>query len=88
MLYNLLHLLSTNHKCTHAYFIKIYAAQNKIIVRSSLKTLRSSRRMSPSHLPIKMKFRYWFKTFIGLLKIKTFSYLIKYFNTLFSYDIF
>jgi hypothetical protein len=29
MSYNLLHLLSTNHKCTHAYFIKINATQKK-----------------------------------------------------------
>jgi GR25 family glycosyltransferase involved in LPS biosynthesis len=43
--YNLLHLLSTNHKCTHAYFIKTNVAQ---------KIFRSSRRMSPSHLPVKL----------------------------------
>jgi hypothetical protein len=55
MSYNLLHLLSTNHKCTHAYFVKTNAAQNKINVRSSLKILRSSRRMSSSHLPVKLK---------------------------------
>jgi hypothetical protein len=53
--YNLLHLLSTNHKCTHACFIKTNAAQNKIIVRSSLKILEISRRMSPSQLPVKFK---------------------------------
>jgi hypothetical protein len=56
MSYNLLHLLSTNHKCTHACFIKTNAAQNKIIDRSSLKTSRSFRLMSPSHMPVKMKF--------------------------------
>jgi hypothetical protein len=55
MSYNLLHLLSTNYKYTHACFIKTNAAQNKIIVQSSLKILRSSRRMSPSHLPMKLK---------------------------------
>jgi hypothetical protein len=56
MSYNLLHLLSTNHKCTHAYFIETNAAQNKIIIRSFLKMLAISRRMSPSQLPVKLKF--------------------------------
>jgi hypothetical protein len=55
MSYNLLHLLSTNHKYTHTCFIKINTAQNKIIIQSSLKILRSSRRMSPNHLPVKLK---------------------------------
>jgi hypothetical protein len=55
MSYNLLHLLSTNHKCTHACFIKTNAAQNKIIVRSSPKTLKNTRRISSSHLPVKLK---------------------------------
>jgi hypothetical protein len=55
MSYNLLHLLSTNHKYTHACFIKTNAAQNKIIVRSSPKILKRTRRMSPSHLPVKLK---------------------------------
>jgi hypothetical protein len=54
MLYNLLDLLTTNHKCTHVCFIKINAAQ-KIIFRNSLKILRSSRRMSSDHLPVKLK---------------------------------
>jgi hypothetical protein len=35
--------------------IKTNAAQNQIIVRSSLKILKSTRRMSPSHLPMKLK---------------------------------
>jgi hypothetical protein len=41
--------------CTHACFIKINAAQNKIMVRSFLKILEISRRMSPSQLPMKLK---------------------------------
>jgi hypothetical protein len=55
MSYNLFHLLSTNHKCTHACFIKTNAAQNKIIVRSSLKISKSTRRMSSGHHPVKLK---------------------------------
>ena len=46
------HLLSTNHKCAHPC---ITAVQSKIIVRSFLKILRSSRRMSPGQLPMKLK---------------------------------
>jgi hypothetical protein len=53
--HNLRHLLSTNHKCTHTCFVKINAAQNKIIVRCSLKILKNTRRMSPSHLPVKLR---------------------------------
>jgi hypothetical protein len=55
MSYNLLHLLSTNHKCTHACFIKTNAAQNKIMARNSSKILKRTRRISPSHLPVKLK---------------------------------
>jgi len=48
------HLLSINHKCTHPC---ITAVQTTIIVWSFLKTVRNSRRMSPSHLPMKLKIR-------------------------------
>jgi hypothetical protein len=41
--------------CTHTCFIKTNAAQNKIIVRSFLKILEISRRMSPNQLPVKTK---------------------------------
>jgi hypothetical protein len=87
MSYNLLHLMSTDHKFSHACFTKTNAAQNKIVVQSSLKTSRSSRHMSRSHLPVKLKFRCLLKTFICLLKIMTFGPVIKYFNTLFRYNI-
>jgi hypothetical protein len=83
----LLHLLSTNHKCTHGCFIKTNAAQNKIISRSSLKILKSTRRMSPSHLPVKLKSAAKLETFIYSLKVKTFGHIIKYYDTLFYYDI-
>jgi hypothetical protein len=55
MSYNLLHLLSTNHKCTHTCFIKNNAAQNKTTIRCSPKISKNTRRMSPSHLPVKLK---------------------------------
>jgi hypothetical protein len=57
---NLLHLLSTNHKCTHACFIKTNAAQNKIIVQSSPKILKNTRRKSAAsckHLFIRLRLR-------------------------------
>jgi hypothetical protein len=87
MSYNLLHLLSTNHKCTHACFIKTNAAQNKIIVRSFLKISKSSRRMSPSHLAVKLKSAASYKRLLIHLKIKTFGHIIKYYDTLFHYNI-
>ena len=34
--------------------------------------------MSPSHLPVKMKIRWYFKTFIYLLKIEIFDHVIKF----------
>jgi hypothetical protein len=86
MSYNLLHLLSTNHKCTHACFIKTTAAQNKIIVQSSLKISRSSRRMSPSHLPVKLKSAASYKRLFIRFRIKTFGHVIKYYDALFHYD--
>jgi hypothetical protein len=70
MSYNLLHLLSTNYKCTHACFIKTNAAQNKIIIRSFLKIFKSSRRMSPSHLPVKLKFAASYKCLFIRLRLK------------------
>jgi hypothetical protein len=87
MSYNLLHLLSTNHKCTHACFIKTDAAQNKIIVRSSLKILKKSWRMSPSHLPVKLKSTARLYKFIISFKIKTFNHVINYYDTLIHYNI-
>jgi hypothetical protein len=87
MSYNLLHLLSTNHKCTHTCFIKTNAAQNKITVWNSLKILKSSRRMSPSHLTVKLKSTAVIKRLFYFLKIKTFGHVIKYYDTLFCYDI-
>ena len=75
------HLLSTNHKCTHPC---ITAVQSKIIVRSFLKILRSSRRISPSQLAMKLKSAASY-TFIYSLKNKDFRSCNKYFNTLFHY---
>jgi hypothetical protein len=75
------------HKCTHAYYIKTNAAQNKIIVWSSLKILRSSSSMSPSHLPVKFKSAVSCKHLFIRLRIKTFGHVIKYYDTLFCHDI-
>jgi hypothetical protein len=77
MSYNLLHLLSTNHKCTHACFIKTNAAQNKIFVRSFLKILENSRRMSLSQLTVKLKSAAMLSMFIYSFKIKTVGHVIK-----------
>jgi hypothetical protein len=84
MSYNLLHLLSTNHKCTHTCFIKTNAAQNKIIIQSSLKILKSTRRMSLNHLPVKLKSVASYKR---LLRRMSLGHVIKYYDTLFRYDI-
>jgi hypothetical protein len=54
MSYNLLHLLSTNHKCIHTCFIKNNVAQNKIIVWCSPKISKNTRCISSSHLPVKL----------------------------------
>jgi hypothetical protein len=70
MSYNLLLLLSTNYKCTHACFIKTKSAQNKIIVRSSLKILKSTGRMSPGHLPVKLKSAANYKRLFIRLRLK------------------
>jgi hypothetical protein len=86
MSYYSLHLLSTDHKCTHACFIKINVAQNKIIVWSFLKILEISRRMSPSQLPVKMKSAARINIY-SLFKIKTVGHVIKHYYTLFRYDI-
>jgi hypothetical protein len=86
MSYNLLHLLSTNHKYTLA-LLKPMLLRTQIIVRSSLKILKNSRRMSPSHLPVKLKFAARFWAFIYSHKIKTFDHVIKYYDTHFRYDI-
>jgi hypothetical protein len=80
--YNLLHLLSTNHKCTYPCFIKNNAAQNKIIVRCSPKILKNIGRISPSHLPVKLKVRCYLSTFIYSFKINTVGHVIKYYYTL------
>ena len=50
----------------------------KIIVWSSLKISRSSRHMSPSQLPVKIKFHCYSETFIYLLMIKTFGHVLKF----------
>jgi hypothetical protein len=70
IIYSTLHLLSTNHKCTHACFIKTNTAQNKIIVRSFLKILKSTRHMSPSHLLVKLKSAASYKYLLILLRLR------------------
>jgi hypothetical protein len=85
MSYNLLHLLSTNHKCTHACFIKTDATQNKIIVQSSLKISKSTKHMSPSHLSVKLKSAASYKRLFIRLRLSIIY--IKYYDTLFRYDI-
>jgi hypothetical protein len=59
-----------------------------IIVRSSLKILKSTRRMSPSHLPVKLKSAASYKRLFILLRLRlSVMHVIKYYNTLFRYDI-
>jgi hypothetical protein len=43
--------------------------------------------MSPSHLPVKLKSAASYKYLFIRLRIKTFGHVIKYYDTLFRYDI-
>jgi hypothetical protein len=43
--------------------------------------------MSPSHLPVKLKSAASYKRLFIRLRFKTFGHVIKYYDTLFRYDI-